>query len=95
LEENERALSAAPTRSAQMPDLTQVPNLKIKNGDEITGGDFMRSSTLTTVCLQLACADICRRISRRLRLWGRRSNLFGVRLISLCQNSLVLVERMN
>jgi hypothetical protein len=65
LEENERALSGAPTRSAQVPDLTQVPNLKIKNGDEIAGGDFMRSSTLTTVCLELTCADVCRRIFRR------------------------------
>jgi hypothetical protein len=65
LEENERTLSAAPTRSAQMPDLTQVPNLKINNGDEIAGGDFMRSSTLTTACLQLAAAGVRRRISRR------------------------------
>ena len=95
MEENERALSATPTVSAQTPDLTHVPNEKIKNGDEIAGGDFIRSCTLTTVRLELVSIDVFRRIFHRWGQWGRQFNLFGKRSISLCRNSLLLAGRMN
>jgi hypothetical protein len=86
LPENERDLSPAPLLSNQYggplspADSVRIPKLRISGTDQTIGGDFSRSSQLTTVISFVSSIDF-RRIYLLCKLSVHQSNLFGEKLI--------------